>query len=132
MAHDTIAVELVEPDLAVVALAGEHEAFGAPKLELQLAALLAEDYAVVVDLTEATFLDSATLFVLLRAHTKAAERRLGFALQMGDDAGKYVRRAFELTRLSSVFAIGTSRDEAIAAALRATEREPRGDGTPSA
>jgi hypothetical protein len=51
--------------------------------------------------------------VLLRARKNAEERGLGFVLWMGDSTGPHIIRAFEVTRLTSVFAIARSRPEAV-------------------
>jgi anti-sigma B factor antagonist len=123
MAKDSVLIERGEPGVAVVVLSGEHDAYGAPRLEEQLLSLLAEDLSVVIDLTRATFLDSVTLFLLLRARKLAAERGLGFSLQLGPEAGKHVHRAFELTKLTSVFAIAPTREGAVTAARTPVESD---------
>ena len=116
MAEDSVVIEEASATLAVVAMTGEHDAYHAPRLESQLDDVLGRGLSVVIDLSGSTFLDSVTLFVLIRARKHAAERGLGFALQLGDEAGKHVHRAFELTRLTSVFAIASTREEALIAA----------------
>jgi anti-anti-sigma factor len=124
MVKSTVVIERGEPDVAVVLMCGEHDAYRAPQLESRLTALLDEDLCVLIDLSGATFLDSVTLFVLIRARRHAAVRGLGFALQLGDEAGKHVHRAFELTRLSTVFSIGTTRATALAEARLPVQLEP--------
>src|SRR3954470_1704354 len=116
MARDGVVIERGEPNVAVVVMRGEHDAFGAPNLEKQLMSLLDEDLSIVIDLTQATFLDSMTLFLLLRARTRASERGLGFSLQLGPGAGKHVHRAFELTKLTEVFSVAPTREGALLAA----------------
>jgi anti-anti-sigma factor len=116
MADDVMVVYGEAPGVAVVVLVGEHEAFGSARLERQLASLVEEGFAVVVDLSRATFVDSATLLALLRSRRAADERGLGFVLQMDVSTGQYVRRIFDLTRLTSVFATAPTRPEAVAAA----------------
>jgi anti-anti-sigma factor len=116
MGKDDVVIEREEPGLAIVVLVGEHDAYGAGRLEADLLALLDEETSIVIDLTGATFLDSVTLFLLLRSRKHAAERGLGFSLQLGPDAGKHVHRTFELTKLSDVFSIETTREAALAAA----------------
>lgn len=113
---DRVLIERGEADMAVVVLSGEHDSYGAPRLEEHLMSLLSEDLSIVIDLTKATFLDSVTLFLLLRARKDAAARGLGFSLQLGPDAGKHVHRAFELTKLTSVFSIAPTREGALTAA----------------
>jgi anti-anti-sigma factor len=108
-----------ERGVAVVVLAGEQEAYTAPALERRLTRLLDDGTAVVVDLSRATFVDSANLLVLMKARDTAAERGLGLVLQMDESTGEYVRRTFDLTRLTSVLPIFATRAEAIAAARAA-------------
>ena len=124
MAHDAILVWGEQPGVAVVLLSGEQEAYSAPKLEAQLAPLLEEGIGVVVDLSPTTFVDSATLLVLLKARKRAEERRVGFALQMGDSTGASVRRTFEITRLNTIFPISRTRAEAIEIARAGRSAEP--------
>ena len=116
MSTNSVVIERDEPDVAVVVMSGEHDAFRAPQLEERVTELLDEDLSVVIDLSHATFLDSVTLFVLIRSRKHAAARGRGFALQLGDSAGRHVHKAFELTRLTSVFAIEDTRGAAITAA----------------
>jgi anti-anti-sigma factor len=116
MVENSVVIERAAPDVAVVALSGEHDAFRAPQLEAHVTSLLDEGLSLVIDLSRATFLDSVTLFVLIRGRKHAATLGRGFALQLGDGAGRHVHRALELTRLTSVFAIEPTREAAIAAA----------------
>jgi len=91
----------VEQDRAVVALSGEHEAYTAEKLARQLAALLTEDVDVVVDLRQATFIDSTVVGVLIAAHRRAQDSGLDFVLRVGDETGWPVRRLLEVTGLAT-------------------------------
>jgi anti-anti-sigma factor len=116
MGWDQIAVERDEPGVVVVALPGEVEEYGAPKLESRLESLLGGGVNVVIDLSQTVFVDAAALLVLLRARKTAEERGLGFVLWMDDSTGPYVVRAFQVTRLTSVFAMARSRSEAVRAA----------------
>jgi anti-anti-sigma factor len=101
---------------AAIVLVGEHDAYGAPELEERLEELLDDGSSIVVDLSRATFVDSVTLFLLLRARKNAAARGLGFSLQLGDTTGTHVHRMFEVTKLTDVFAIAPTRDGAVSAA----------------
>jgi anti-anti-sigma factor len=116
MDWNRILVERDDPGVAIVALSGEIEEFGAPKIESRLESLLGGGTAVVIDLSGAVFMDAAALLVLLRARQTAEERGLGFVLWMDESTGPYVVRAFEVTRLTSVFAIARTRSEAVDAA----------------
>jgi anti-sigma B factor antagonist len=130
MGENAFVVHRDDSGVAVLVLRGEHEAYGAPRLERELGALLDEGIPVVVDLSAATFVDSSTLLVFLRARKFAAERGLGFVLQMDDSTGRYVRRTFEITRLTSVFSISSSRADAVEVA-RAGGSAPHAGAEPA-
>src|SRR3954467_14553218 len=106
-----------ERGAGVVVLSGEQDAYAASRVGSELGVLLAEGAPVVVDLSVAIFVDSATLLELLRARKVAAAMGLGFVVQMDADTGRYVRKVFEITRLASVSAIGATRDAAGGGAL---------------
>jgi anti-anti-sigma factor len=112
-----ISIERGDDGVVVVVLAGEHETYGADRLERELDALVEEGVAVVVDLSPATFVDSATLLALLRARKKAEEAGVGFVLEMDSSTGTYVLRTFEIARLTTIFVTADSRPEAIRLAL---------------
>ncbi len=102
--------------MAIVSLVGEHETFSVDQIERELNAALDDGLAVIVDLTQADFIDSAVVTVLLRAREEAQRRRVRFALVIDDSTGWPVRQLLELTGLVSVFPIAPSRDDAIAGA----------------
>ena len=93
----------VDRDRAFVTLRGEHEAYSAHKLGRQLEALLDEGVPIVVDLRNATFIDSTVVGVLLAAKRHADELELEFVLALGDETGWPVRRLLEITGLYSTF-----------------------------
>ena len=111
-----IAVSLQEqdPEVGVVTLIGEHDAFSAVRLENELAVLLDEGLRIVVDVRDATFIDSQTLSVLLAARHQAEHAALGFALVLSDNRFTQVHRLLELTRLGRAFAIFPTIERAIA------------------
>lgn len=110
-----IVIDRSEPGVAVLALKGEHETFSTPRVAGDLEALLGEGVSVVVDLTEAEFLDSTIVAALLRAHKDAQTRGLRFAVVLDDSTGWSVRRLFDLTGLQEVFAVSPDRAGAVAA-----------------
>lgn len=116
MSPNEIAVDRSEDGVAVLSLVGEHEALTAPRLDRELSALLVEGTPVVVDLTNTSFVDSTIVSVLLRAREDAQAQGTKFALVLDDSTAWAVRRLFDVTGLESVFAVGSSRDEALAAA----------------
>ncbi len=95
----------VEEGRAALVPAGEHEAYTAPKIARQLAALLDEGVPVVVDLRRTTFLDSTVVGVLLAAQERAERRGVELVLRLGAGTGPEVRRLFELTGLERRFRI---------------------------
>ena len=109
MSPGAIRVEQVAP-VAVVALAGEHDSYSAARLEAALIPLAAAG-PLVVDLSAATFIDSATVSVLLKALRVTDEH--GLVLVLDDESGAHVRRLLELTRLDSVLDLRDSRDAAL-------------------
>jgi anti-anti-sigma factor len=112
-----IGVDRSEPGVAIVAVRGEHEAFSAPRLAGELEALLGEGLAVVVDLSDADFLDSTVVSVLLRARWDARQRGSKLALVVDDSTGWAVRRLFEVTGLDDIFDITRDRETAVATVL---------------
>jgi anti-sigma B factor antagonist len=111
-------IKVDEPDGAgVVTLVGEHDAFCAERLRVELDRLLASGTPVVVDLSEATFIDSSTVSVLLSAFRTGERAGLRFELVLPPESGTHVRRLFEITKLDGVFAI----HESLAAALEVTQ-----------
>jgi anti-anti-sigma factor len=105
--------DTTEPGVAIVVLEGEHELFSAPKLQRQLEGLIGEGLALVIDLTEATFLDSSAVAVLLRARERADEAGVPFSIVVDDSTGEPVRRMFEITGLASILPVVHSRAEAL-------------------
>jgi anti-anti-sigma factor len=116
MAPIAVTLQEHDPEVGVVSLVGEHDAFSSQRLENELAILLDDGLRIVVDLREATFIDSQTLSVLLGARHQAEEAALGFALVLSDDAHTHVHRLLDLTHLGNAFAIFPTIERAIAAA----------------
>jgi anti-sigma B factor antagonist len=105
-------VDTDEPGVAILVLEGEHELFTATKLQRTLDALVDDANAVVVDLSQATFLDSSVVAVLLRARDRAREDNVQFAVVIDDSTGEAVRRMFEITGLDNILPVVHSRGEA--------------------
>jgi anti-anti-sigma factor len=92
-------------DRVVVELRGEHEAYTAAKLERELDNLLDEGFGIVVDLRNASFIDSRTAGVLLTAHRRAEAKGTEFRVVLGDETGWAVRQLLDVTGLSSVLEV---------------------------
>jgi anti-sigma B factor antagonist len=101
------------PDRAVVLVAhGDADLHVAPELRERLTRTIDEGAtALVVDLSEVTFVDSMALGVLLGAtkRMRAAGGHLRLVV-----ARPEVRRIFEITLLDRVLAIDATREEALA------------------
>lgn len=110
-----ITVEEPGEGVAVVALSGEHDLSTVELVKAGIAEARADDRAVVVDLTGASFVDSSILGAVLDARRTATEDALGFAVAMGDGA-EAVRRVLEVTGLNDELPVHASRDAAIQAA----------------
>ena len=112
-----IYTDLTEPGVAIVVLEGEHELFGATKLQRKLEALIDDGLALVIDLTCTTFLDSSIVSVLLRAGERARHGGTRYAIVLDESTGDSVRRTFAMTGLDRYLPVVPSR---AAALLRAS------------
>jgi anti-sigma B factor antagonist len=113
MAPISVTLARRDPPAAVVALVGEHDAYSAQRLENELAVLLEANQRVVVDLRDASFIDSTTLSVLLAARRRAEESSLGFALVLHDRDFTQVHQILELTGLDRSFAVCGKLEDAL-------------------
>ena len=118
--RNSIDVDLGESGVAVVALHGEHETHGALALERRLLELSSRGRALVVDLTAATFIDSAVLGALLRARARAGQAGAALVLVLGDDSEQAIPRILTITGLLRKFETAATRAEAIRVARRTT------------
>jgi anti-anti-sigma factor len=82
---------------AVIALSGELDLAGAAALEQELERLEGEPpAAIVLDLSDVSFMDSSGLRVIAVASRRARERQQRLALVPGSEQ---VMRVFEITRM---------------------------------
>jgi len=116
MAPISVTLARRDPEAAVVALVGEHDAYSSQRLENELTVLLDEGLQVVVDLRDASFIDSTTLGVLLAERQRAERAGLGFTLVLPRDEFAQVHQILELTQLGRAFASFTSLDDGLRAA----------------
>ena len=108
-------------DAPGIAVRGEVDISVAEALEQVLEAGIRESVgAFIVDLSELDFIESTGLQVLLRARGLLAreDRALAVVCPHGP-----VRRVFELSGLSELFALYTSREEAVAALVPAQDSD---------
>jgi anti-anti-sigma factor len=100
----------------VVTLRGEHDLSTATDVSRQIDVALESASGLAIDLSEATFIDSAVLRVLITAQERANERGAGFAIAVADSSGHGVHRLLTLTGLDAKLSTQPSRADAIAAA----------------
>jgi len=106
-----VRVEHVQPGKVVVTLLGEYDVATSDSTDALLMSLLAEKELVVVNLSEATFIDSSIINVLYRADRTAREQGRSFRLQLGTAA--IVERALEISGVLDQIPCATSREEAL-------------------
>ena len=102
-----------EPPSAVVALAGEHDAYTSHRLENELLVLLEEGRPIIVDLRDATFVDSSTLSALLSGRDAANRRGLELVLVLSKRSYTPVHQILDITGLRSEFRIFDDVDDAL-------------------
>ncbi|HEX9141461.1 MAG TPA: STAS domain-containing protein [Gaiellaceae bacterium] len=78
-----------------------------------MAVLLVANQRVVVDLRDASFIDSTTLSVLLAARRRAEESSLGFAIVLDDRDYTQVHQILDLTGLGPTFAVCEELEDAL-------------------
>ena len=106
-----VRVEQPRAGAAVVVFTGEHDAFTSEPVEELLGSLIEEHELVVVDFSEAEFVDSATIFTLVKSYRAAQQRGSTFRLQLG--TAPIVARAFELSGMLELLDCAGSREEAL-------------------
>jgi anti-anti-sigma factor len=102
-----------EEDVLVVALEGEHDLASRDSVRGAVDGALEARLGVVVDLRDAAFIDSVVAAVFLEARKKAKREDIGLAIVLSDSPENAVRRMFELSQLTSVFATYPSTEEAV-------------------
>ena len=113
------------PAVDVLELAGDHDMVSAPQLAMALEQSLGEGRGIVADLREATFIDSSVTHLLFDADSALAGQGKQLVLQI--NTASIVRRALQITGLTSLPST-PERDAALAiAAAPRGEREPDGD-----
>ncbi len=106
-------MEAPDNGFSVIRLSGESDAYVAPRIRSDLATALDCDEPLVVDLTQATFIDSTVVGVLLEGLADCERRERPLLLLLPDDAAPEVHRLFEITGLSALLPVVRSWDEAV-------------------
>ena len=104
-----------DADVVVLALAGEHDLSTRHQVRDVIDDAFAAKRPVVIDLRHAEFVDSVIAATLLESRKRAKQEDIGFGIVLADGHENAVRRMFELSRLTSVFAIYPSPEAAVAA-----------------
>ena len=99
-------------DFSVITLPGESDAYIAPRFRSELAAALGSDTPLVVDLSQATFIDSTIVSVLLEGLAECERLERPLLLLLPDDSAPEVHRLFEITGLTALLPLVRSWDEA--------------------
>jgi anti-anti-sigma factor len=116
MAPIAVSLDRVDPTIGVVTLIGEHDAYSARRLENELGVLFDSGVGIVIDLSEATFIDSQTLSVLLTGRNTAEQKARGFVLALSKDDYTQVHRILEMTGLLTAFVTRATVGEAVGTA----------------
>jgi anti-anti-sigma factor len=112
-----------EDKTVVAALMGEVDMSNAASVRLQIAgSVTPDDDALVVDLSDLSFIDSAGLHTLIELGTVLDERRQHLLLCL--PPGSTIRRAIEIIGLPRAISIHSDRGEAMKA-VRASAMESR-------
>lgn len=101
----------------VISLSGEHDVASSRELQLAVQQAVDAGLGVVCDLTGATFIDSTILRALVDGHRTAVTTGVP-GLAVVAPPGSIPAQLFDLVHASEVLPIFTSRDAALANALR--------------
>jgi anti-sigma B factor antagonist len=100
---------------SVVSLHADHDLSTADSLRSVLDSVREDGRPIVIDLSQATFVDSAVLGVLVSEHDQSKASGMPFSIVLGDPPSRSVQRLFELTRLDTVLNIVSTREQAFSA-----------------
>ena len=98
-------------EIVAVCLAGEFDMANARTVGGEIDRTLEVGKDVIVDLSEATFVDSSLIDVLMRAVKASRARERTLVLQLGTAA--IVERVLEITRIEQVLPRAHDRQEAV-------------------
>lgn len=106
-------VSVVRETAQVVALCvrGDFDLVNAPLLDASIRGAFDDGADVIVDVSDATFIDSHVVQVLMRAAREAAASQRGLVLQAG--TASIVRRVLDLVRIDEVLPTTDDRRHAL-------------------
>lgn len=109
--------EEIDSETHVIELGGEVDLYTAPEFKERLVELIETGKTkIVVDLSEATFIDSTTLGVLVGGVKRLRPAGGSLALVCSD---QNITKIFEITGLDRVFPIHETRDQALSSVATA-------------
>ena len=124
-----VTLERLGEDIWVVSLLGEHDISMVDALRDRLAEAFTHDPRLIIDLAEATFVDSTVLGVLFAVTNQATGESAGEMLALVVTPGSTVDRTIALAGFTPpIVATYPSRDEVLAAwrdGVRSTHPDPR-------
>jgi anti-sigma B factor antagonist len=97
--------------IAALCLEGEFDLANAPQIIEEAERLLADDKQVILDLSEATFIDSSVIHALFRVAAEARKTGRVVVLQLGTAA--VVERVIQICNIERVLARASTRPEAL-------------------
>ena len=100
-------------EIIALSLEGEFDMATSPSIVEQIDDALEHDKHLILDLSQATFIDSSVINVVIQASKAAKLRRRAVVLQLGTAAN--VERVLELTHIERVVPRTHTRTEAIQA-----------------
>jgi anti-sigma B factor antagonist len=103
----------LDSGFAVIPLRGESDAYSAPRIRSDLASALGTAAPLLVDLSQATFIDSTIVGVLLEGLADCEKLERPLLLLLPDDSAPEVHRLFELTGLARLLPVVRSWEEAM-------------------
>ena len=124
-----VTLEQLGEDIWVVSLLGEHDISMVDALRDRLAEAFTHDPRLIIDLAEATFVDSTVLGVLFAVANQATGESAGETLALVVTPGSTVERTIALAGFTPpIVATYPSRDEVLATwrdGVRSTHPDPR-------
>jgi anti-anti-sigma factor len=106
-----IRVDRETDDIVAVCLEGDFDLTNASALDHQIRQALDRGHNLVLDLSEATFIDSSVIRVIVTASRSADRREQTVVIQLG--TATIVERALEIARIEQVLPRAHNRQEAV-------------------
>ncbi len=106
-----IRVDLETDDIVAVCLEGVFDLTNASALDDQIQQALDRGNDLILDLSEATFIDSSVIRVIISASRSAGRREQNMVIQLG--TATIVERALEIARIEQVLPRAHDRQEAV-------------------